>query len=283
LGTERNLYSLDLLHNKYNAAAGCYNVMPYLQGLQAVTASDSYKGVFGAVVYLSSGQYRVVVGRNATGSALFKNDPIPIVNSANPLDVKVLKVNADSAWFAVLNSAEKKITVVKHYFPDTNVLQLGGPEDEVREVSLEGMSTGTGTLSVSKPQLLSVDRLNYDLAFVDITEQGSKLVTLRFGIAGAGLTGLTTAAVTDLGNASPSSLHRDTAAARMGWVYDGSSGAIERRRSATDEMKFQIEENGAIRAVQENPGIQFQIHQQNTVPTTDGDGDEVEIIEDSTK
>jgi len=251
-GNPRAFYYLDIA-KKAALGAGCYSSNDFLRGLETVTSSDSLNDAFAMVVYNNSGNYQVFAGRTQPGVVTFHNQPMPIsAPNANPLEVKVLNVEPDYVYLAVLNGGEKKITLIKHYFPSTDVVQSDAPADVVKEIGLEGLALGAAPLSVSRPQLFNANRDTHELVFLDIGEQGSRLITLPYNISHGDWTMVTTASAVSLGNAGPAFLrHDDSTGSDGGWAYNDGSYRIQRVRTTTEQFRMQFQNDPELMRIHE--------------------------------
>ncbi|MFO1464078.1 MAG: hypothetical protein U1F66_09885 [bacterium] len=236
---------------KGSLAAGCYASNDTLRGLEGVTSSDSLNDAFAMVAYKPTGQYQVFLGRTQPGSVLFRNQPMPLgAPSANPLEVRLLKVEDEYVYLAILNGAEKKITLIKHYQPTTDVLVLDAPADLVKEIGLEGLTADGAPLSVSRPQLFNVNRESRELVYVDISEQGTRLVSVPYAVVRGEWAPVTTASALALGNAGPAFLMRDNAeGAEGGWAYNDGPMQIIRVRSQREQLQMQLRDNRALQQI----------------------------------
>lgn len=263
-GVAQNLFYVDL-RQKAPMGTGCYTPLEWLKGLENVTSSDSLNEAFTMVVYKQPGVYQVMLGRNVPGSTDFRNQPFPLLAaSATPLEAKILKVEQNWVWVAVLNAAEKKIRIVKHFMPDTDVLVLGAAPDPIQEISLEALTVGSGSLNVSHPQLFNVNRRTLEMVFVDVSEQGSKLVSIPYAYASGELAPVSVATVTDLGGASPASLRRDDTTGDSGWAYNDGTWQIRRVRTLREATQIQIPSLGMTEEVR----TQLLAPQRVVVPST---------------
>ncbi|MCC6272516.1 MAG: hypothetical protein IT572_03530, partial [Deltaproteobacteria bacterium] len=272
-GVAHNLYYVDL-RQKAPEGTGCYPALDWLKGTENVTSSDSLSEAFTMVVYKQPGVYQVMLGRHVPGSTAFRNHPRPLLPPSNtPLEARILKVEENYVWVAVLNAAQKNIKIVKRFLPDTElvllggepnpgpeitleglkgvegvkrflpeagVIALGGEADPVQEIALEGLSLGVSNLSVSRPHLFNVNRETRELVFVDVSEQGSKFVAIPYTWVDGNLAPIRTASVTDLGGASPASLRRDNTEGNTGWAYNDGSWQIRRVRSQRENLQIQV-------------------------------------------
>lgn len=239
-GVAHNLYYVDL-RQKAPEGTGCYPALDWLKGTENVTSSDSLSETFTMVVYKQPGVYQVMLGRHVPGSTAFRNQPWPLLPPSNtPLEARILKVEQNWVWVAVLNAAQKNIKIVKHFMPDADVLVLGGEPDPVQEIALEGLSLGTGNLSVFRPHLFNVNRETRELVFVDVSEQGSKFVAIPYAWVDGNVGPVRTASVTDLGGASPASLRRDTSEGGAGWAYNDGTWQIRRVRTQRENLQIQL-------------------------------------------
>src|SRR5262249_16291192 len=148
--------------------AACYDSYPALQNLTKATSSDSAGVGFALVGYFQDLNYRVLVGNFWNGSKL-RNAPVSVLQSTNPLEVRVLKASDTDIAVAVLNGAEKKLSLVQYTF--------GGTPNLIN-ISLEGLRIGSNSLTVGAPQLLSVNREAGELAFISVDPTSTKLVTM---------------------------------------------------------------------------------------------------------
>lgn len=267
-GVEHNLYYVDL-RQKAPLGTGCYNPLEWLKGVENVTSSDAVSDAFTMVIYKQPGVYQAILGRTLPGSTIFRTQPAPLLlPSTTPLEARILKVEQNWVWVAVLNAAEKKIKVIKHYMaennsktikdsnPGTDIIVVSGEPDQVQEIALEGLSSGGVNLSVFRPHFFNVNRSSQEMVYIDVSERGSKFVAIPFSWVSGEFGSVTQATVTDLGGASPASLRRDNTEGDSGWAYNDGTWQIRRVRTLREQLQIQAPStiiNDEIRLQLTNP------------------------------
>jgi hypothetical protein len=212
-----------------NFASSCVNQsgledeLRYYSGLQSVVSGDTWGIQFALAGRYAEG-YRVLTGSSSL-EFIYSTAPKEIFRSPFPLEVAILERNWEMTRnvFAVLAAAEKKLYLVEDY---------RGVEDGLY---VDRIAVYTFDLSAyTAPYSLKVDRDNDQLAFLDRSANGTRLVVLPFQADSGAEVDLAAAIVQDLGNVTPSGLVRVQRSGMEGeWTVNSGGTTVQRFNNAS--------------------------------------------------
>ncbi|HKY64101.1 MAG TPA: hypothetical protein VJR29_11850 [bacterium] len=228
---ERPLFFLDLRNRGNPQEVGCYDLDEDLRGLKQVTSSHSQGRDFALVGYFENegvAEYRVLVGAYVAGGTSFAQLPTTLLRSASPMEVRILDAKDTAVIVAVLQNAEKMLTLIRHPYSTLGLIYLygSGPVDTTYQTNLGALSVSSAPYAVQSPQLLEVDQQFREIGFIDFTEGGTKLVTIPYGLTPNMRTYPDSTAISEIGREAPAFLRVDTATRDGTWIYGGNHGQV---------------------------------------------------------
>lgn len=176
---EYPVYIIGQREGQFNAS--CTPRSEALSHLTGIYNLDGYLEKFAAIGETKDGKYNVIIGSPEVRSDLLDFPPLSLLEKNHPMEVKILDLFgrgtglfSQAAILAVLDPIEKNITLIRYRWasaPDTAQVEVTSLGD-------------LGLNNLSYPQMLAIDRANKKLAFLDIREGGSELVSIGYNISG---------------------------------------------------------------------------------------------------